>query len=282
MKGQEIVFMSKINGIYNKQLFLDLNTMFSSRNMKLIKTIQIGGDPQKYKIDKHHYFVNITDYVANEEPDKIIHVYLISFKNEKARCGTIIFEDNSDTAIIHEVLSNIECIARTGNKIIKKPGEILIKIMIQIIKDKGYKKIELSDNSYYSCGDGHSISLLKGRTLTHGFPYYVKFGFMPIDNVHIKYMTDNYEFMSTVKVKDIGLKNIIRKKLKELNLYEKHKIEYETIKKLIYLHNDDSLMVLLKIIMDKFCWLFYYIYNKIYQKLKLNEYDSKIFTLHIT
>ncbi len=53
--------------------------------------------------------------------------------------------------------------------------------MIYISINKGMGKMRLHDNSNYNC-NGHDIPLINLRTMTHGKPYYSKFGFLPLNH----------------------------------------------------------------------------------------------------
>ena len=62
-----------------------------------------------------------------------------------------------------------------------KIGDILVQVMIYMSINRGMKKIKLHDNSNYKC-NGHNLSLIILRTMTHGKPLYSKYGFLPLNH----------------------------------------------------------------------------------------------------
>ena len=80
--------------------------------------------------------------------------------------------------------------------------------MIGICVNKNVKKIGLVDNSYLEC-DNEKIPLIYLRTLTKGEPYYIKFGFYPINHNNNK---NEYDYHKDELQIYIDNKNIYKKK----------------------------------------------------------------------
>ena len=138
--------------------------------------------------------------------------------NEDEICGVVIISkdenENNVASIYHQSTNNYTdciCIKCFENKTYKI-GDILMKIIICICAHKNVKKIQLTDNSYFSCGM-EKIPLIFLRTITHGKPFYTKYGFMPINH--------NKENKNTYRKNELLIYN---------NNYDKYK-KNPTIKK---------------------------------------------------
>lgn len=248
-----------------RQLFLhDIRINFK----KFIK-IQHGGEIKKYIVNNKKYYVDIEKSLIEDDNKNEYQISFFSLNNENMPCGIMLINVKTKEAIIQDIASFEYCAVDKDNKDIKKKGFIIMTIMINICKKNGISKIKLTDNSYYICKNV-KIQLIYARTLTHGLPYYTKYGFIPInkDNLHI--MKQNYKIMKKTKTEDINLINFIPDNDKYSNLIS-------IIKK----NKKKSLQYVLKYILEKYCMLFYKIHMKIFKELELNMYIDKQFNLEL-
>lgn len=151
----------------------------------------IGDDTKKIKINLQNEDYEARIYEYNDGYLKTINFIKIHSVfdsdcndfNSDEFCGVIIIgknENNINAATIQSINNYDDCIKCFDN-VKFKIGEILMKIIICVCAYKNVKKIQLIDNSYLECGID-KIPLILLRTITHGKPYYTKYGFMPINH----------------------------------------------------------------------------------------------------
>lgn len=160
---------------------------------------KIGDDSKKIKINLQNKDFEAKIYEYNDGYLKTINFVKIhgvynngneNF-NEDEFCGIIIIskdDENNNIATIQSINNYNDCI-KCFNNLKFKIGDILMKIIICVCAHKDVKKFQLTDNSYLECGMD-KIPLIFLRTITHGKPYYSKYGFMPIN--HNKKNKNNY------------------------------------------------------------------------------------------
>lgn len=236
-------------------------------NFKRFIKNQSGGKIKKYTINDKKYYVDIEKSLIEDDKKDEYQLSFLSLNNSNTTYGIILINVNTKEAIIQDV-GNLEyCVVDDENKDIKKKGFIIMNIMIDLCKKNNISNIKLADNSYHICKNV-KIQLIYARTLTHGLPYYSKFGFMPINEKNVKVMKNNYKIMK--KIKDFNLLKFIPKNDKYCELI-----------KIIKKNKNKNLKNLLKYILDKNCMLFYEIHMDIYKKLKLDMYIDKMFQLKL-
>jgi hypothetical protein len=166
--------------------------------------------------------------------------------------------------------------------------QIIIKLVKESEMFSHIKKIELSDISKKKCYNT-DLELKYLRTMTHGIPYYAKYGFRPKETNESKFFRDNREnyelnkkllksdFIQIIKSKDFDEKTT--------NVYKKY---FKT-----YMQDDmiDVRKMLIQIINlidnDKInrndkkylCKILNYIYKDIYKILGYKEYNNNLWIL---
>jgi len=146
-------------------------------NQNMFKSNQVGGGI-RYKtftyMDKHFNF-KIDDDDVND-----IRIAIITL--DESECVTVFVQKQHKLALLHNMFYDDKC-AKEG---LKKPGgDILIRLMLSYLIKKRKKyhidRITLVDQSYLFCGPKSDITikLARLRMITHGEPWYVKYGFKP-------------------------------------------------------------------------------------------------------
>jgi len=218
---------------------------------------QIGGEVYEIDLkDGNTYYYNIND-VEPISKSKYKMLFL-TFDNIN-ECACLTFgkkESNNNVLRIDGIKSFEECILCKDTQEIKpslisgahqknvviflgcekhkfKSGDILMQIILKLVKNdpqfSHINKIELADASQKNCYD-IGLQLIYLRTMTHGVPYYAKFGFRPVlktdyENVFV-YNRNNFNLNKTMTLDDL-LKIINKKKV---NMTDK---TYQTYKKYI-------------------------------------------------
>jgi hypothetical protein len=180
-----------------------------------------------------------------------------------------------------------------------KVGNILMQVILEIVKTKKefehITEIELSDTSIKKCY-GIGIKLKYLRTITHGEPYYAKYGFRPqnkLDYKTYKYNKDLYK--KSVHINSSIIKDIFKlgKELKK-NVYKTYKkyiegslskvndidpaillknlIELENMKKPFELSNEEK---------SNICELVSFTVKNIYLACGYKDYALDLWTLQL-
>ena len=221
-----IMYMEKYN-IGNKGISTKTKHKIKFKN-------QIGGEVYEIDLkDGNTYYYNIND-VEPISKSKYKMLFL-TFDNIN-ECACLTFgkkESNNNVLRIDGIKSFDECILCKDEKHKFKSGDILMQIILKLVKNdpqlSHINKIELADASQKQCYD-IGLQLIYLRTMTHGVPYYAKFGFRPVlktdyENVFV-YNRNNFNLNKTMTLDDL-LKIINKKKV---NMNDK---TYQTYKKYI-------------------------------------------------
>ncbi|AYV77258.1 MAG: hypothetical protein Barrevirus25_1, partial [Barrevirus sp.] len=144
-------------------------------------------------------------------------------------CVTVFVHKRLRLAIIHNMYYEAGCAKEGFNK--SKGGDVLMKLMLRfLIMYKGEYKIDriiLADHSYLSCEDSPiTIKLARLRMITHGQPWYMKYGFKPYNAQReepddealvfwLKYNNDMLETLPTLAVVNVYQ---IAQTIKNLNI----------------------------------------------------------------
>ena len=223
---------------------------------------------------------NKVKYIFNTYHDKESVYYRLHQKNSDMECILIIVDKQSRTCEIHNISYDSRCMPSAT--MTDKKGSSLMKIALKLIdkiKDK-YKLryIQLTDNSTKICNT-KKIKLGTMLTLLTGTTWYGKYGFFPKDKRdNIKFIK-NKEIMNNIKLKDVPeLTKMIFKAHKE----SESKLDLDKILKNYKMALDDNILLKKYLIYflsnyDKFCILFYYFYEDLYDELKLFEMQGKTF-----
>lgn len=151
----------------------------------------------------------------------------------------------------------------------------------KLCEEMDIKYIELADNSSYKCPKTHyNIHLLEGHTLTHGFPRYYQFGFIPRDKENRQVMEINSNIVFKSLVKDVNWKKIFDKLGTKNNDKFKELINNE-IMLVINKNSNKSFIKMAKYLMENYCELFEKIYKNLYNELGLEPYSNPIMILYL-
>jgi hypothetical protein len=241
-------------------------------------TIQLGGgDPHHIDFEDNQFIVAI-DYSMDST---VVHI--TDYTKQSNRCGLIIIYRETSEAIIHDLAytpycSKINLPVGGGTKLLR----FMIYFIINYLK-KAYNldRILLTDNSIKYCDDcEYDTSLALTSVLLSGNTWYGKHGFRPYDsrrNEPSKTQLDNYQsnvdIMNKVRVKDVGLYDVIIKCLKNAT---KEKW-FDHIKK----HENDLLKNYLNKYIKYDCCALNCIAHKIYKNLFITDFRGSDFYLDI-
>ena len=221
-----IMYMEKYN-MGNKAISTKTKHKIKFKN-------QIGGEVYDIELkDNKTYYYNI----ENIDPigKSKYRMMFMTFDNIN-ECACLTFgkkESKNNVLRIDGIKSFDDCIYCEDKEHKFKSGDILMKIILKLVnKDHNFshiEKIELADNSKKQCYD-IGLKLIYLRTMTHGTPYYSKFGFSPV-------LKTDYEDVFVYNLNNFKLnKTMTRDEL--LNIIKKNKIDmsketYITYKKYI-------------------------------------------------
>ena len=143
-------------------------------------------------------------------------------------------------------------------------GKIIVKLMIALCKKYGIKKILLADNSRIAIGK-YDLDLKLFYTMTHGYPWYVQFGFKNVDQDDYVIIKHNYGKLKGKKVSDFNENIFIDHKFIELARINQEMSIKQFIKEIC--NHDDK--------------LFHSLYEDIYRNLGLIKPKHKQYYLDI-
>lgn len=155
---------------------------------------------------KNFYSLNLLENVDNKE---YVFVYIYN-KNKKNNCVVLNYY-NRDILNIVSIESDY---GYYNNNDKERSGDILMKIIINYAKDKGFKKIELEDKSKYDCKrNDKSNNLTYNLTIVHilcnGYSWYHKYGFKYINDNENKNAENNKLILDKIKTKHFSFEKII-------------------------------------------------------------------------
>ena len=306
---QNIFMYMENNNIGNKGISTKTKHKIKFKN-------QIGGEPLEIKLsDDKTYYYNINSIEPISKTKYVMSFITFDNLNE---CACLTFgkkESNNTVLRIDGIKSFDNCIFCKDNKYKFKSGDILMQIILKLVKNdpqfSHIDEIELADSSQKQCYD-IGLKLIYLRTMTHGVPYYAKFGFRPVlktdyEDVFV-YNRNNFNLNKTMTSDEL-LKIINKNKVdmnnKTYEIYEKYiknkmlknKINYPvkiisdiitTVDnsiaenkndKLIVIENKDELKGLCdfvsNIYIDIYRYLGYKFYEKNLWKLKIERNKKK-------
>ncbi len=212
-------------------------------NPSLFKKKQIGGKiiyKTKTYANKHFNFK-----IDDDDPDDIRIAIITPNQTE---CVTVLVHTELRLAILHNMTYDNKC-AKEG---LGKPGgDILMKVMLTFLikKRKKYNidRIVLADHSFLYCGEeiSNTIKLARLRTITHGRPWYMKYGFKPYnpynntpDTEALQWIDYNRYVLDTLQTNAVDIMKIANKmenldKLKIKKLINKYPLFRDFIKRLV-------------------------------------------------
>ena len=222
------------------------------------------------------YNKKISYYILNPENDTTCAFLVINEEKKKAYISIIYGDDIKE----YEIKTKI--------------GTLLLQYIIELCKNNSIKEIYLNDESTYHCNEPekkYRISLFKARTLIEGIPWYYNFGFIYREDREHDMILFNQELHSYLLTKNlyelqINVIELIKVVLSDKNKFENLSIEskrmmYKDIKQLFNEYQDKSFGSFCKVLNEKYCELFYYIYEDIFDKLGYKYIDKAYMILDL-
>jgi hypothetical protein len=297
-----IMYMEKYN-IGNKGISTKTKHKLKFKN-------QIGGVKHNINLkDGKTYYYNINDI---QPIGKSKYKMLFMTFDDINECACLTYgkkESNNTVLRIDGIKSFDECIFCKDKKHKFKSGDILMQIILELVKNNPQfshiDKIELADSSQKQCYD-IGLKLIYLRTITHGIPYYAKFGFRPVlktdyEDVFV-HNKNNFKLNKTM-IRDELLKIINKKKRnmsdKTYNVYKKyikkHILNNEIIDPVIFISQtikivdnsiaedkDDKIKIIdNKVELECLCDFISNIYIDIYKFLGYKNYEKNLWVLQI-
>lgn len=221
-----------------------------------IKNHQIGGEIKKIRVGNND--INIDIVFDSYDEGSTIHV--VNLK-DKTDCGVILIYNNNKTkAVIQNIRGNDNCYMPTIKNM--SNGKIIMKILIEICRNNGIRKIVLGDISKKQIGK-YLFNLSKYNTMINGKPWYSQFGF--INTKQQDKIDYNYNLLFNKKVRDFDKNIYINKTF--IDIYDKYK--------------DNDIKEFIKLLSIYDIKIFYKIYKKLYKKLGLKSIKNKNYYLMV-
>ncbi len=223
-----------------------------------------GGNKYNFKIIMKEYTISYKNKEFKVQLSEDDESTYINFGELPQHCGRLhIYKDDIDAQLDH-----IQPIPECSKPNLKIPNEgyIMIELIIIFLKhlknELKIKNLILSDFSWIVC-DKSKISLSKIYILTHGYPWYYKFGFKSLKN-HSDNLNNN-NIMNTRTNNSIDIIKIINNELKsnksdkikkyiidnKFYLFDKFKIKDQLIKDTLNIISKENCIILI-ILIDSF------------------------------
>jgi hypothetical protein len=247
---------NKLNDLRNFCYLVDRNYRGPYNRLVnlLSKYKQFGGELKTITINKKGYKINVQEL---EDDNNNLDISLITIDGA-VHCGTILINKSKPKeAILEDMHAFDNCYETTIED--KKSGKIVMKILIELCKEKGVEVIKLADISHIPCGSSNSLDLKMVYTMTHGVPWYHQFGFIPKKSIDKEIMKHNYLIMKDKKVKDVKKEVFISEEY--MKLYDKYK--------------EELLISFIERLGKRDCKTFLIYYKTIYKNLGLLELIGK-------
>ena len=256
---------------------------------------QVGGVKKEIKLkDGYNYEYHIDEIIPIDDKNNRICFFNIEESHDNCACLLYNTKKSGKTILrIEGIFNGEDCIRCVDKKHKYKVGNILMQIIIELVKSSKefshITEIELSDTSIKKY-NGFGLQLKYLRTITHGEPYYAKYGFRPNSEYDIdifRFNRSNYRLNKKILNKEL-FEIITDAKLdKQTNeVYKKYLYNYiksnNEIDPKIYLTELINLINYKNITENekKYIWNFVYsIYQNLYNKLGYKNYRDKIWIL---
>ena len=156
--------------------------IISKKSYNINLVYQSGGHISYAELNGATYEYNVSKIKLIDNYQKSINFMTIDDKYDY--CATLIYDNPEfgSNMILEGLFNGDDCIKCLTSGIEYKVGDILMQIILKITKENPkfshIKTITLRDNSIMSNGD-NSVELIYLRTITHGIPFYAKYGFRP-------------------------------------------------------------------------------------------------------
>jgi hypothetical protein len=257
------------------------------------------------------------DSKIESEDSKKISYHILNPENNTT-CAFLVINKEKKKAYISMIYGDDGCAEEYEIK--TNIGTLLLQSIIELCKNNKIKEIYLNDESTYYCNKpekDYRITLFKARTLIEGSPWYCSIGALTSHSERycsigaltshserycsfgFRYCCDrehniillNQELHSYLLTKDLFelqinfmelIKKVLSDKYKFENLsIESKKIIYKEIKVLFNDYQDKSFGSFCKVLNEKYCELFYYIYEDLFDKIGYNYIDKAYMILDL-
>jgi len=282
--------------------FRKIFNLLLEHHIDVYKQLQGGSYDKKYDFtindQKIHIYTKIDNYekVWMNQPDidqkfqfedgEKISYHILNPTNNTT-CAFLVIKKEKKKAYISMIYGDDGCVYGKEYEIKTKIGTLLLQSIIELCKHKKIKEIYLNDESTYYCNKqekDYRITLFKARTIIEGIPWYYKFGFRCDNDKEHNIILFNQKLHSYLLTKDLLelninfidiINNVLFHKYNfdKLNIKSKKKM-YKEIIKLFNDYQDKSFGSFCKILNEKYCELFYYIYNILFEKIGYNYIDK--------
>jgi hypothetical protein len=289
-KNKEII--QDILNIIHNEIHTSRGFLKSQTN-KLLFRYQSGG--KKYETtlaDSKTYEYHLSSIKPLDDNRKMMH--FINLNEDFEDCLFLIYdtvESGNSNLIIQGIMNRNDCVKCKDDTHIYRTGDILMQILLSIVNKSSkfahIKTIKLSDISKKMCFNlGLELKYL--RTITHGIPFYAKYGFRPTTSYDQNVFKHNRNLFTQHK----QLHNLTMLELIEDNKSKFDKNIYDNIYKKYfynYLHNNEQInpeffikniidMTEMKTISDNekrnICKFLHSIYKDIFKLIGYTEYNE--------
>jgi hypothetical protein len=274
--------------------------------MSKFKLIQSGGYNYEYKEDNITYNVELyeNEYDKTDSDYEYINKYIYVYKSVpdiKAPCCVLSYYDNK-TLHIDVLETPVKCIKineinqEQSKELINtkyKYGDIMMKIIIKIAKERGFKNIKLEDKSTFNCLDSTNklkYSLKNVHILTRGYPWYYKYGFKFMDKDTHNDVIDNNTKIMNMKTSDIIFDKFIKFIKKSIDssieIYKDTPINFnqyviDDIKQIYENNQNNNISMFFNEFTLKHCDLMSLIYIRLFDHLKLKYINGELMMLKL-
>jgi hypothetical protein len=147
---------------------------------------QVGGVKKEIKLkDGYTYEYHIDEIIPIDSKNN--RLCFVNIDESQDYCACLLYntkKSGKTVLIIRGILNGEDCIKCIDKKHKYKVGNILMQVILEVVKSskefEHITEIQLQDTSMKKCY-GIGIKLKYLRTITHGEPYYAKYGFRPYE-----------------------------------------------------------------------------------------------------
>ena len=262
--------------IYQKYFRRQFTT--SNGMINLVEREQVGGDPKQVQIN-----IDGVDYIftINEVDGELINIegrryptreiYFFSLYSDSlaTSCIWLTVDPKTRTGYINGIAKRFQCIGFSSGRgfpmeplVGENQGAILVQAMIKFCrfhaKRFGIVRLELGDIAERECGDRDGVLLISESNMLLGRePYYMKFGFRPVERSAAAKIAYNLRKMKDMR---IDSRNII-----EYLEHESSKTVSAGLVNVLVKNDDNSAIELLTMLRNNACGTYAKWYSYFYK-----------------
>lgn len=191
---------------------------------------QSGGMPKASRVVAKEYVIDLKGpgpkgrmYFRTEvEPTNDNKIALVSIDDHKI-CGVIVIE--KDVAILDNVNASTGCVSRVKDETLvdaDEVGTLIVQIMLEYCKMKGVQTVKLVDGSEFFCTLAYRVELPIAHVLTHGEPWYYKFGFRYDNPIDRRAAEENKKKWKRAMLRDLDVHQLLQELRKRVTDMETH------------------------------------------------------------